>query len=172
MSVTLTIKCEFDEGELKKELAKTVDEAVLPALETAMTAVGEGGKELLLDHVGSDVYAKWHPTTYHRTYALQDMSSIIVNPSSLRLFISYEPSGASDQWENPANNNALIGRIESGSGYEWRKHPGPRPFWQNFVNEMIDSYIGPTFDASMAATLGDMYEGNSEVSRDGDDGAY
>lgn len=47
--------------------------------------------------------------------------------------------------EAQADGNELIRRIETGKGYDWRppkkkkkKFTDERPFWQNFVNELIE----------------------------------
>lgn len=43
--------------------------------------------------------------------------------------------------EKAVHGDDLIRRIETGVGYDWQFRddgPGERPFWQNFVNEMID----------------------------------
>lgn len=170
--ITLSFKVEFDENELKQEIANWGATDMNPALEAANNAVAATAKEALRKHIQTDVYDAWTPTEYRRTGGLVDGGAIKSTPGPALMIIEHFPSGASEQWKYPVDDDALIGRIESGSGYEWRRHPGPRPYWKNFVNEMIDGVFASQFDAAMAAQFGAEYEGGTIVERESRDGEY
>lgn len=47
-----------------------------------------------------------------------------------------DPDYAEDPLKpNPVHGDALIKRIQTGKGYDWKCSPGERPFWDNFVEE-------------------------------------
>jgi len=170
--VTITISVDFPEAEIKQEFLTELKKTE-PMLEVAMSSVAAVAKGALQSHIQTDVYDKWNPTTYVRTGAIIDMgTSVRQTVTSGEMTLRYLPDGSSEQWRNPTSGDELIGRIESGSGYEWRKHPGPRPFWKAFVDEMIDGTFAATFDASMSAQIGDDYEGGTVVTRESGDGDY
>ena len=58
--------------------------------------------------------------------------------------MDYEPSGEVDPPDKYGdqdylNGDALIGRIEHlNPDYNWTHHPPARPFFENFVTEMVD----------------------------------
>lgn len=142
-------------------------------------------KDRLKQHVKKDVYDRWKPTEYIRRDKNGgiidiDGSSGVNGPFpqtqgkniAAGFELRYRPSGESAQWKYPANNNELIGRIESGTGYEWREHPGPRPFWTNFVNEMIEQNEFGDAVRRELAMLGVDVEGFPEAVRGSGDGDY
>lgn len=182
--VQLKFNVEWNDSEMARELEAAVAQYA-PAVQAALEAVSSETKEKLEEHIQSDVYAKWTPKTYIRRKengGLLDDSSVTVpyaiaqaHGLALRglMTVRYQPSGASDQWENPAHGDALISRIESGEGYEWRRHPGARPFWTNLVQEMVDGNgLATSFDSAMSSILGPDYEGGSVVEREADDGQF
>ena len=170
--IVLSIKVDFSPEELNQEFGDELRNNIEPRLETAMAAVAAAAKASLKSHIQSDVYDKWNPTTYLRTGGIISDGAIETTATRYRMSLEYEPDGSSSQWEHPVSGNALVGRIEGGSGYEWGKHPGPRRFWQSFVDEMISSGMAEAFDSAMSAELGDIYEGGTIVSRDSADGEY
>lgn len=169
--VTLTIKVDFQADELNDEF-RTELQKIEPRIENGMAAVASAARSSLKSHIQSDVYDKWNPSTYLRTGAIISDGAMETSVSSYRMSLEYTPDGSSEQWEHPVSDNALVARIESGSGYEWRKHPGPRPFWQKFVDEMINGGMAEAFDSAMYAELGDIYEGGTVVTRESGDGEY
>ena len=170
--ITLSFKAEFDESELMHEIATWGALEMNPALETANNAVAAAAKDALRKHIQTDVYNAWTPKEYIRTGGIIEGSAIESTAGPALMILEHFPSGASDQWESPASGDAMIARVESGGGYEWRRHPGPRPYWTNFVDEMINQVFASQFDAVMAAQLGADYEGGTVVERESGDGNY
>lgn len=174
IGASLLFTLDFPASEIRNEFLNELKNTVTPALESAMNDVLAESKSILASHVQKDVYDKWTPSTYQRSGELKDIESTTrgsyADAQTMRL--EYEPSGESEQWQNPLNDNDLIRRIESGSGYEWYPHPGARPFWRNFVNEMIESGFASAFDNAMFFKFGSDYEGATSVERESVDGDY
>lgn len=107
-------------------------------------------RDRLKQHIEKDVYDQWDPTEYIRRRedgGLLDEDEMKFKGPIVEFRgkdfaagfqLDYRPWGDSEQWNEPLSGNGLIRRIESGEGYEWKKHPGPRPFWHNFAEEMIE----------------------------------
>ena len=170
--VVLKINVEFPESELHQEFVEALKNTE-PQITAAMESVAAVAKSALRSHIQSDVYDKWNPTVYQRTGAILNMGeSVRETVSSSEMTLRYLPDGSSDQWKSPVGGDALVGRIESGSGYEWRRHPGPRPFWKSFVDEMVDGVFASEFDAAMYMQFGADYEGGTVVTRESGDGDY
>ena len=77
---------------------------------------------------------------------------------------------------NPVHENDLIRRIETGEGYDWKVpkvvYKG-RPFWQNFVKEMIEGgQIAVAFRYDMISHGVDVEMTYDEVEREPQDGDY
>lgn len=170
--IILSFRVEFNESELKQEIANWGATDMNPALEAANNAVATTAKDALRRHIQTDVYDQWTPKEYRRTGGLVDGAAIDSTAGPALMILEHFPSGESEQWRHPDSGDAMIAKIEGGSGYEWRRHPGPRPYWKNFVNEMISSGFAATFDASMSASLGSEYEGGTVVERESGDGEY
>ncbi|MBO5970699.1 MAG: hypothetical protein J6S14_19675 [Clostridia bacterium] len=180
---SLTFKIDWPDAEITQELEKAIAD-LAPVVQSAMEDVGADAKALLIEHIQADVYDKFDPHEYIRRYGggILDENAMKIpyalaqsQGSMLRglMTLRYSPDGSSSQWENPAGGDELIGRIESGSGYEWSRRPGPRPFWQKFVNELTDGQaFAHAFDNAMAMRLGADYEGSSVVVREAGDGEY
>ncbi|MBQ1945277.1 MAG: hypothetical protein II346_09775 [Ruminococcus sp.] len=170
--VVLKIDVEFPETELRQEFVEALKNTE-PQITSAMESVAAVAKSALRAHIQSDVYDKWNPTEYVRTGAIINMGeSVRETVSSSEMTLRYLPDGSSEQWQNPVGGDALVERIESGTGYEWRKHPGPRPFWKSFVDEMIGGAFASEFDAAMYMQFGADYEGGTVVARESGDGEY
>lgn len=170
--ITISFRVDYPEAEIKNEFGKALHETE-PMITAALQSVAGAAKASLQSHIQTDVYDKFQPREYIRTGAIINMGEAVRETvSSAEMTLRYLPDGSSDQWRNPVGGDALIERIESGSGYEWRRRPGPRPFWQAFVDEMIDSSFASTFDASMSAQFGADYEGGTVVEREAGDGEY
>lgn len=118
-------------------------------------------------HIASDVYGVYpNPKSYPRRVeypnfgpSLMDSENMEVRTGNLFAELVYNPSGRHSgkmgdalnaekdgSAENmkplkphPVHGDALIERIQTGVGYDWKlpeDFPGGRPFWNNFVNEM------------------------------------
>lgn len=168
------------EADLNKEL-ETLGRGFASALVYAAPEV----KELLQKHIQRDVYDKWNPTEYqrrgfdggiidfeHNGSIKPSESSISGNQIDVAMKLRYKPDGVQEQWEVPANGDELIGRIESGTGYEWKKHPGPRPFWTNFTNELIEGGYLASYVFSGLTEAGIQVDGFPEAVRQPGDGDY
>lgn len=130
---------------LIKDLESELDDMV-----AKFAAVGETASSVaestLENHIQKDVYDKWSPKIYERTGGItleRGVTTVPFLPARQGMKIGvgfrlrYRPDGTSEQWENPAHSDDLIRRIESGRGYEWKKHPGPRPYWTNYTEELL-----------------------------------
>lgn len=100
-------------------------------------------EDCLASHIEADVYSKYDPQDYIRrkgSGGLSDLNAYLKKGGSAdEARVEYTPSGASSQWENPVDGDELIRRIESKTPqYEWKKDMPARPFFQNFVSEMIE----------------------------------
>lgn len=175
--IKISFQMDFPEEEIVSEMKDSVKDIEQVVLERALRSVAKDAKEALMRHIREDVYDKWNPKYYERRYTgsgglLSMYAGLTEFVSSGSMRLEYLPSGEQYQWENPANNDELIRRIETGRGYEWRKHPGPRPFWNNFVDEMVDRQFADSFDRSMEQQLGEDYIGGTTVEREPIDGVY
>lgn len=89
----------------------------------------------------------------------------------------YDADNPSPLKPNPVHENELIRRIETGKGYDWKVPSAVykgRPFWQNFVNEMIEGgQLGALFLQAMKELgVGDIELAYDEVEREPNDGEY
>lgn len=105
----------------------------------------------LQDHVEADVYDRFQPTEYVRRRedgGLDDMRASTTvysdeRDGGMNLTLLYQPSGATDGEGNEidphVDGDDLINRIEKKDPeYNWRRKPPKRPFFSNFVQEMVD----------------------------------
>lgn len=84
----------------------------------------------------------------------------------------YDADNSKPLKPNPVHGDALIRRIETGRGYDWKRSPKARPFWQNFVDEMIeDNMLEHLFAEAMRLQGLDVLEDGSLV-RETTDGEY
>lgn len=125
-----------DIAALKKEL--------LNAMAAAMPTLKDDMESCLSEHIKSDVYDVFSPREYVRRGEnggladIEGSSFFDVRQNGIRMV--YMPSGESDQVESPLSGDELIGRIENKQpDYNWSRKPGKRPFFRNFVHEMITS---------------------------------
>lgn len=127
---------EKDLAELEKQFGRAVGVA-MGVLENDMEAC-------LREHIENDVYDQFDPKEYIRRRengGLLDFGAghLQKGGAADRARIEYTPSGEDPQWRNPANGDEMIRRIESQTPpYDWARHPGDRPFFRNFVSEMIE----------------------------------
>lgn len=135
------------------ELSKEVSDAMQNALDRS--------KDFLKKHIENDVYASpYSPKVYQPRHKnpslgapLSDMESysdtlpipiggVTGNGLMLTSALTYLPKGShrKKKWDT-ANGNELIGRIErKNPSYTWENPNNSipeRPFWQNFIDEMV-----------------------------------
>lgn len=147
----------------------------------AMPALAQDIIDTLSSHIQTDVYDAYTPKSYKRRKDNPNLGTSIsdIKGSGMGSYgrdnvtITYIPDGSHPQWESPASGDDLIRRIESGSGYEWRKHPGARPFFKNTTEELFDEGRAEQFfiQAVNAAepNLGIDYGDDFDIIRDSND---
>ena len=118
--------------------------------------------------IGARVGIDYKPSGEHSgTTADLDPASDYYNPDNPRPIKAYPPRG------DRVDADDLIRRIETGKGYTWRRRPGPRPFWTNFVNEMIEGReLERTFQWAMMSRGMEVSLIDSGVVREPGDGDY
>lgn len=162
-----------------------------PKIQAQITeAVNEYARNALADHVQSDVYdGPYQPREYLRrsdtpVYGKSLKQSAYeakgIGPADGGNWVAgidYEPTGehANYEWDT-ADGDRLIGRIEHKSPmytyYPKFGHIPDRPFWTNFVEEMIE---GGGFDEAVITALqeqGFEIESAGDVIRESGDGNY
>lgn len=146
--------------EIEKEAKRLFTVSVARELSNAVYA---DMKAALEDHIREDVYREYTPKKngYERrskdprrgvsllasvedeAYTKQ-LDPLDYTTGNVIAGLSYEPTGEhKDNWRwSDANGDELIGRIEKKDPkYNWEPRDGSlkeRPFWQNFVTEMIE----------------------------------
>lgn len=153
-------------------------------LRKAMDDVGADMLDALKKHIISDVYGAYRPKTYQRRSKdeslgtpLSDMAkNATVYNKGAGVTLDYSPTGAhaNENWHT-ADGNDLIGRIEKKSPPYFQKAQNKvpeRPFWQNFVNEMVDQGELERYFAAAMAMQGEIVETGGAVTREPQDGEY
>lgn len=143
----------------------------------------------LKSQIERNVYDKWpNVKEYQRRWdsgGLLDVKSYLTyspldcgdngNNIHASVELEYSPSGDHPQWEESAEENEFIHRVESGEGYEWKTYDPPqRPFWRPFVYSMEGrSKIADAIDGELASRLKDFdYEGGVSIELQRGDGDY
>ena len=125
------------------------------ALMQAGTALQDDMKVCLHEHIDSDVYGAFEPAAYVRRGDDGGLSDMEKNTSSspppsefgggVTVRLDYTPDGQTDGMGREltvhADGDSLIGRIEHRTPDYNRnriRSPGDRPFFRNFVQEMVD----------------------------------
>lgn len=128
-----------------------LEKQVKDAFRASRPALAEEMRQCLREHVVEDVYDKLVPEEYVRrrgTKGLADMNASATvysdeRDGGMNLTLLYQPSGAADGEGEPVDPHVdgddLIDRIEKRNPeYNWTRKPPKRPFFSNFVQEMID----------------------------------
>lgn len=124
---------------------------VKSAFRASRKALADDMRLCLQDHVEADVYDRFQPTEYVRrgeNGGLADMqvSATVYSDERLggmELTLLYQPDGSRDgegsKIENAVSGDDLVNRIEKKDPeYNWKRKPKKRPFFRNFVREMIE----------------------------------
>ena len=132
------------------------------AFRASRQALADDMRLCLQDHVEYDVYSKFQPIEYVRrgeNGGLADMRASATvysdeRDGGMNLTLLYQPSGATDgegnEIEPHVDGDDLINRIEKKDPeYNWRRKPPKRPFFRNFVEEMLDGRAEETLVRAM-----------------------
>lgn len=139
-----------------------LEKQVKDAFRASRPALAEEMRQCLREHVEEDVYAKVQPTKYVRREdngGLIDMSASATvysdeRDGGMNLTLLYHPSGATDgegeSIDPHVDGDDLINRIEKKDPeYNWRRKPKKRPFFRNFVEEMLGGRAEETLVRAM-----------------------
>lgn len=173
--ITLRVEV-IGENSIDEELTAFLKQTINPAVTKALDSVGVDMAGALKRHIQTDVYDAYTPKVYERRSEhpgagtpLDDMNAnaLTYNHGSSLTF-AYKPTGehSNPTWHS-VDGDDLIGRIEKHDPeYRWLPKNGTlpnRPFWQNFVNEMIDQKeMEYYFVAAM------IMQGITDITADGD----
>ncbi len=117
------------------------------AVSAGLNAVSSDMSAVLKQHIELDVYAMYDPKVYLRRSENSSYGTPLNSDENIgatvidnTLIFGYVPTGEHSLYDEEIDNDDLIRVIELGKGYQWyvgkRKIP-PRPFWDNFVTDMI-----------------------------------
>lgn len=139
-----------------------LEKQVKDAFRASRPALAEEMRQCLREHVVEDVYDKLVPEEYVRrrgTKGLADMNASATvysdeRDGGMNLTLLYHPSGATDGNGEPINPHVdgddLVNRIEKNDpAYNWGRRPKNRPFFRNFVEEMLDGRAEETLVRAM-----------------------
>lgn len=180
MDITVTVtgleSIDEDFKAFQKELSAKVA--------AAMDDVGADMSFALQEHIQKDVYDKYSPKVYQRRSEngslgrplIDPQANITINNRGEGLSLIYSPTGehSNASWHT-ADDDDLIRRIEQKSPPYFAKAQGkvpPRPFWQNFVNEMTDQDKMAIYFAQAMREQGIEVELDTGVEREAADGDY
>lgn len=153
------------------------------AMAKAMDDVGADMQEALARHIETDVYPAYSPKMYERRY---DNGGLVAQARSAKVYnhgagvsLEYKPDGTHPTvsgWHK-VDGDDLIGRIEKHSPeYNWLPKRGKqipnRPFWQNFVDEMVDEAELERFFVNAMKAQGFEIEIGGGIERESQDGQY
>lgn len=189
----LTIECKGSIGDmsaLTKELNIPVE-----AWKAALLNVKDRMESSLKEHIQEDVYKAYKPRVYKRrsknpaygtplididdnTYPEGGAHAYPDGKGGFKININYMPTGEhtvykwSSAGPNGVNGSDLISRIEKNDPpYRWPPSPVERPFWQKYVEEMIDG--GGFAEALQQGFASQGYQVTIDsVTRTPDDGNY
>lgn len=161
---------------LEEDLA-ALEAEVKNAFRASRQTLANDMRACLQDHVYADVYDEFQPREYVRrrdSGGLSDMgANTTVFPDEgdggMNLTLRYQPDGSRDGEGNEVpeavSGNDLISRIEKRDpDYNWERKPKKRPFFRNFVEEMIE---GGRAENTLAAAM-NAADPALEIAADGD----
>lgn len=157
---------------------KEIDNAVNYGLEV----VGTEMRGSLQVHIMDDVYEQYEPEVYLRRVdypeygvSMMDSSNIEEQIENGRLHFSYAFSGVNTAFEGAPyykQSDKIIKAIQDGVNYSWDVDIEPRPFWDNFVADMIDKGMAEQYLVKAMNYYDDRLQvkGDGKVIKDGNDG--
>ncbi len=161
---------------LEEDMA-ALEAEVKNAFRASRKALADDMRACLQDHVEADVYDEFQPLEYVRRRDSGGLSDIKANTTvysderlgGMELTLLYQPDGSRDgdgnEIEDAVSGDDLVNRIEKKDPeYDWTRKPKKRPFFRNFVEEMIEGRRAEdTLVAAMNAAAPTL-----EVAADGD----
>lgn len=172
---------------LSTELTALLKTELQAALSSTLDDVGLDMREALARHLETDVYAAsvYTPKVYERRMGngglMASAEKARIYNSGTYVAVEFKPDGLhkNPEWSSDIAPDDLIGRIERHNPeYNWlpkKKKLPNRPFWQNFVNEMVDE---GELERSFVAAFKSHWDDKKDIVVDGElerepaDGTY
>lgn len=161
---------------LEEDLA-ALETEVKNAFRASRKALADDMRSCLEDHIEADVYDEFQPQKYVRRRDSGGLSDMQANTTvysderlgGMELTLLYQPDGRRDgegnEIENAVSGDDLVNRIEKKDPeYNWRRKPKKRPFFRNFVEEMIE---GRRAEDTLVAAM-NAADPALEIAADGD----
>lgn len=180
-------------GNLEREFQTWIQTELKSRMAKGLMALRDDMRESLSQHIVKDVYNAYQPNEYERRGSAGGLQEQALNATShadasadgtsYRIYIQFSPNGNhpdEGKWAErnvrPVHGDDLIGRIEKWSpAYSFRpkhKHLPNRPFWQEFVKEMVDAGMAEHFFARAMREQGDEVIEDGAIVREAGDGDY
>lgn len=135
---------------LEEDMA-ALEAEVKNAFRASRKALADDMRSCLENHIEADVYDEFQPQKYVRRRDSGGLSDMQANTTvysderlgGMELTLLYQPDGSRDgegsKIENAVSGDDLVNRIEKKDPeYNWKRKPKKRPFFRNFVREMIE----------------------------------
>lgn len=161
---------------LEEDLA-ALETELKNAFRASRKALADDMRSCLEDHIEADVYDEFQPREYVRRRDSGGLSDMQANTTvysderlgGMELTLLYQPDGSRDgegnEIENAVSGDDLVNRIEKKDPeYSWRRKPKKRPFFRNFVKEMIE---GRRAEDTLVAAM-NAADPALEIAADGD----
>lgn len=161
---------------LEEDLA-ALETELKNAFRASRKALADDMRSCLEDHIEADVYDEFQPREYVRRRDSGGLSDMQANTTvysderlgGMELTLLYQPDGIRDgegnEIENAVSGDDLVNRIEKKDPeYNWRRKPKKRPFFRNFVEEMIE---GRRAEDTLVAAM-NAADPALEIAADGD----
>lgn len=160
---------------IDKDFSEQVTHITTKVIPQALTQVGYEMAANLQKHIKNDWYKPWKPKTYPRRtdnpnlgMSIMDKRNMSFGVSNTSLHFFYTPNGEhADKKYHTRDGDELIQSIQEG---KLHGNPPPRPFWNNFVDEQINSAISREFGKSIKEqgykykdTKGSVTPGNEKL---------
>ena len=180
-------------GPLEQEFQNWFQTEIRSKIAKGLASLRDDMRESLSQHVVKDVYRAYSPNEYERRGEAGGLQGQALNATShadgsmdgtsYRIYIQFSPDGnhpRESEWAEdrvrPVHGDDLIGRIENWNPrYSYpprhKRLPG-RPFWRNFVSEMVDDGMAEYFFARAMREQGEDVIEDGSIVREPGDGDY